>query len=133
MTGGMAMLLLASFGHAAAQDENAFPTTVTVQNNRPVPVVVYLDQGEFDIRLGTVPAQSIGMLNLPKYLDENASIDMIVHPEGGRDLSVGPFTLEVGKKLEILVPTNDNGYIFPPPNKTILKRGAYLLVDVPRK
>jgi hypothetical protein len=123
LAGGMAMMALASFGHAAAQDENAFPTTVTVQNNRPVPVVVYLDQGKFDIRLGTVPARNIARLDLPKYLNENASVDVVIHPEGGRDLSAGPITLEMGKKLEVLVPTNDNGYIPPPPRETIPNPG----------
>jgi hypothetical protein len=118
MASGLVLAVLAVSCPAAAQDENTFPTTVTVYNHRPVPVVVYLDQGEFDTRLGTVPAESTEILDLPKYLEENASVDVVVHPERGRDLSAGPITLELGKKLEVLVPTNDNGYIAHPPPET---------------
>ena len=123
MASGMVLAALAAFSPAAAQDGN-IPTTVTVFNDRPVPVVVYLDQGEFDTRLGTVPAESTEVLDLPKYLDENASVDVVVHPEGGEDLSAGPITLEVGKKLEVLVPTDADGYIPPPREKTIPEPAA---------
>ena len=119
MASGVVVAALAAFSPAAAQDGNAIPRTVTVFNDRPVPVVVYLDQGEFDTRLGTVPAESTEVLNLPEYLNEDASVDVIVHPEGGEDLSAGPITLEVGKKLEVLVPTDEEGYIPPPPAETI--------------
>jgi hypothetical protein len=124
MASGVAVAALAAFGPAAAQDGNAIPRTVTVFNDRPVPVVVYLDQGEFDTRLGTVPARSTEVLNLPEYLNEDASVDVIVHPEGGEDLSAGPITLEVGKKLEVLVPTDEDGYIPPPREKAIPEPAA---------
>jgi hypothetical protein len=58
--------------------------SVTVQNNRPVPVTVYMEYGAFDRRLGIVAPQQTATLALPAWA-VNQSIRLFVHPEGEVD------------------------------------------------
>jgi len=106
-----ATLASVAFGPAAAQQRKEESTTITVRNTRKEPVVVYLDRGEFDIRLGTVGAHGTRTLELPSFLREGENVMVFVHPEGGTDLATPAFTVNKGKNLDILVPTNDVGYI----------------------
>jgi len=80
-------------------------TTVTVTNERDVDVVVYLENGDFDVRLGTVPANSTRTLGVPeRYARGQQSIDMIVHPERGFDLETQTLDLRKGTHLGLRVP-----------------------------
>ena len=76
---------------------------------------MYLDRGEFDVRLGTVGPQGTRTLELPSFLREGENVMVFVHPEGGTDLATPGFTVKKGKNLDILVPTNDVGYVPPQP------------------
>jgi hypothetical protein len=120
---GAALMAVASFGSAAAQQMDNHATTVTVDNSRDVPVVVYLDRGPFDTRLGTVPPHEIRKLQLPESLAEGEEIQVFVHPEKGVDLSTQDLTVKIGENLDIYVPENDVGYIPPPPPRTIPNPG----------
>jgi hypothetical protein len=80
-------------------------TTVTVTNQRDVNVVIYLENGDFDVRLGTVPANSTRTLGVPeRFAHGQQSIDMIVHPERGFDLETQTLELLKGTHLGLVVP-----------------------------
>ncbi len=109
---------------ASAQTTKSKTGTVTVDNARAVPVVVYLERGEFDMRLGTVPAHTRQALDLPRYAAEEGSVRIFVHPEGGFDLATQDLTLSLGGNVDIYVPTNEVGYLPPPPPEMIPDPGA---------
>jgi hypothetical protein len=123
LAGGAALMALASFGSAAAQQMNHNAPTLTVDNARDVPVTVYLDRGIFDTRLGTVPAHEVEKLNLPGSLEDGEDIQVFVHPEGGLDLATQDLQVRMGQNLDIYVPNNDVGYVPPPPAPTIPNPG----------
>lgn len=110
--GAMALISFASVG---AQQAHPDPTTLTVDNTRDVPVTVYLERGLFDIRLGRVPAHGREKLMLPQTVEDGEQIQVVVHPEGGSDLASDELSVKLGKNMEILVPTNDVGFVPPPP------------------
>jgi len=117
----------------ASAQEGAMPTTLTVDNKRDVPVVVYLEQGVYDSRLGTAPAHRLTRLGLPISLQDGEKIYFTVHPEGGgMDLQTPDgMTVRTGQTLELVVPTNDAGFIAVPtetvPNPGI--KGPTVTVD----
>ena len=109
--------------HASAQMSKDQTATVTVDNTRKVPVVVYMDHGPFDTRLGTVAPHTKATLQLPPYLADGETVQVFVHPEGGEDLASQDVTVNKGQNIDILVPTNDEGYIPPPPREQIPNPG----------
>ena len=84
--------------------------TVTVQNNRPVPVDVYVERGDFDTRIGTVAADQEGVLPLPPYLEIGEDVRIVVHPKQGTDLESPEVSIPMTGTLPVLVPLNDSGY-----------------------
>lgn len=75
-------------------------TTLTVENQRPVSVVMYVEQGDFDVRLGSVPANSTTTLTLPpSIVARNESVEIFAHPERGQDLSSTRLALYKGEHL----------------------------------
>jgi hypothetical protein len=130
MAGGMALMLVASFGSAAAQQGHPNATTLTVDNTRNVPVVVYLQREFVDIRLGTVAPHGKQTLALPRTLEDGEQIQVFVHPEGGRDLATDELTVEIGNNLNVLVPENDVGYLPPPSPEKIPNPGTGTTVTV---
>lgn len=109
--------------HASAQMSKDMTATVTVDNTRSVPVVVYMDHGPFDTRLGTVAPDTKATLQLPSYLADGETVQVFVHPEGGEDLASQDLTVNKGQNVDILVPTNDAGYLPPPPPEEIPNPG----------
>lgn len=98
-------------------------TSVTVDNARLVPVVVYLERGRFDsrfdTRLGTVPPQQTGVLSLPQELKEGQAIRLLVHPEGGKDMATPPgLVVKKGQTIKVSVAMNDEGFVPPPAEET---------------
>lgn len=84
-------------------DESA--TTLTVQNERPTPVVIYVDAGDYDIRLGTVPAKATATLKVPEWLVlEDEDLAVIVHPEHGWDLESRNLKVRLHEHLGLRVP-----------------------------
>ena len=135
MAGSPVLMAMTVFTSAGAQQKPWSPPQISVANTRDVPVVVYLDRGEFEARLGTVPAHQKVQMDLPKYVEDGDEIQIIVHPEGGIDLSSGDRTVHFGKVMEVLVPENNTGYEPPPPPATIPNPGpetTTLTVENPR-
>lgn len=123
MAGGVMGMVLGSLGPVAAQQGGHSPFTITVNNTRDVPAVVYLQRDVMETRLGTVPAHGTTTLNLPSYLPRGEEIRVFVHPEGGIDLSTGEEPLRVGETLNIVVPTNNTGYVRELPPEAIPNPG----------
>ena len=80
--------------------------TVTVQNDRDVPVTVYMEYGQFDRRLGFVPAFQTATLPLPAWaVQGRESIQLFAHPEGeAEDLATQEFSLQPPGRLGMIVP-----------------------------
>lgn len=107
----------------AQEGAREVPTSVAVDNARAVPVVVYLEKGFYDQRIGTVPAHTRRSLRLPIELLDGEKISLTVHPEGGMDLTTPePLTVHRGQALDVYVPTNDVGWV-PAKQETIPNPG----------
>ena len=80
--------------------------TLTVQNQRKVPVTIYLERGRFDRRLGIVPAYDTKTLPLPAWAVEGeTAIRLVAHPEGEvADLATQVFSLHPPARLGMVVP-----------------------------
>lgn len=109
--------------HVSAQMSKDQTAAVTVDNTRSVPVVVYMDHGPFDTRLGTVAPHTKATLQLPSYLADGETVQVFVHPEGGEDLASQDVTVNKGQDIDVYVPTNDAGYVPPPPPEEIPNPG----------
>lgn len=83
------------------------PYSVTVQNNRSVPVTIYLDWGSFDRRLGVVPALQTATLSLPVWaVTGRESVRLLAHPaDGWGDLQSTELSLNPPARLVMLIPT----------------------------
>lgn len=120
---GATLMALTSFGFAAAQQANAAPPEMEVENLRNVPVVAYLERGPFDVRLGTVPPHQTEDFALPPYLEDGEDVQAFVHPEGGVDLATRDFTVHSGGVVTLLVPVDNEGDVPGPAPEVIENPG----------
>ena len=88
--------------------------TVTVDNTRSVPVVVYLERGDLDTRVGKVAPDTKAILPVPKYLGSDQDVRVWVQPENGIDLSSQEVTVPRVGTVNVYVPRDNDGYIAPP-------------------
>lgn len=118
-------------------DANA--NSVTVQNQRQVPVTVYMEYGTFDRRLGVVPPFQTAVLALPKWAVQGRSqVQLFAHPEGSAsDLSSQLFALRAPARIGMVIPPH--GGMPPSPPDTMMAMipdeaiaDATLTVDNPR-
>ncbi|MGZ8493047.1 MAG: hypothetical protein ACXWZS_12670 [Gemmatirosa sp.] len=79
---------------------------VTVQNQRKVPVTVFLEYGQFDRRLGVVAPYETKSLSLPGVaVRGRARVQLLVHPEGeAADLVTQQFSLRAPARIALVVP-----------------------------
>ena len=142
----LALTTLASV--AAAQQPPRLPpvrttdsivNALTVQNERSVPVTVYLETGQFDRRLGVVPAMQTAMLPLPAWaVQGRARVQLFAHPAGeAADLATRVFTLNPPGRIAMVIPPR--GQMPPLPGDTMTgvippeaMDDATLTVDNPR-
>lgn len=91
----------------AAAPGAADSTMVTVRNDRPVPVTMYLDQGDFDLRLGIVAANATATLHLPEDIVRTQhQVGIFAHPEGATfDLAAQSLSVRPGDHLNVVVPS----------------------------
>ena len=114
---------------------------LTVQNERKVPVTIYVDYGRFDRRLGVVPPFNTVTLPIPAWAVQGRTrIQLFAHPEGeADDLASRAFTLAPPGRLAMVIPAR--GTTPPPlPGDTMMAvlppealSEATLTVDNPRK
>jgi len=119
LTAATSTAVLAAPASARANPATLAPdtssVTLTVQNNRNVPVTVFAERGDLDIRIGEVPALRTTTMPMPNWVtDEGDELQIFVHPEGGMDLNAEVFDVHAGAHLALEVPTNPNGYVPKP-------------------
>jgi hypothetical protein len=142
-----ALVLSAVASPARAQLPGATPgaapgdtvVTMTVTNDRDVPVTVFMDYGAFDRRLGRVQPRSTATLRLPGWVvRESPEIGLFVHPEGGEDLQTAAFRVVPGQKLTLHVPAGGGMTSRPAPDTMMavlppeVLAEATITVDNPR-
>lgn len=130
---GLGVLAAPSALLAAPLPKGTHPT-VTVENTRAAPVEVYMERGDMDTRLGSVAADSKGVLPLPSYLTQDEALRIVVQPKEGLDLFSQDITAPRVGTVKVLVPRNDTGYV-PTPEDMIPNPGAgttTLTVENPR-
>lgn len=83
--------------------------SVTVQNNRKVPVTIYLEAGVFDRRLGTVPALEMRTLPLPAWAVRGTStVRLFAHPaDEMEDLATEKFQLQPPGRIGMVIRTRE--------------------------
>lgn len=80
---------------------------VMVQNNRDVPVTVYLEHQPLDLNIGTVEAMDIGTLSLPDWAVRNQDhVKLIVQPEGQLPLQADALIRSNGARFALMVPSS---------------------------
>jgi hypothetical protein len=90
---------------AGIPPEELADATLTVENPRGVAVTVFAEQGDFDVRLGQVPAHGRVTLRFPKSVaDVVDSMRIFVHPDGGVDLASETLHVKRGEHLGLRVP-----------------------------
>lgn len=79
---------------------------LTVQNERKVPVTIYVDYGRFDRRLGVVPPFNTVTLPIPAWAVQGRTrVQLFAHPEGETDdLASRAFTLAPPGRLAMVIP-----------------------------
>ena len=118
LVNGLTILAAASaaFGPAKKIHPSAdTPAMLMVDNNQDAPVVVYLDRGPFDTRLGTVPGHTLEPLTLPRYLAVGEDARIFVRTHGGEELSAEDVVVKPHATLDVVVPKDPSGYMPPPP------------------
>lgn len=79
--------------------------TLTVENPRATSVTVFAEEGDFDVRLGQVPAHGSAPLRFPKSaLRPDESIQIFVHPDFALDLASDALQAKPGAHLGLRVP-----------------------------
>lgn len=80
-------------------------TTVAVENDMAREVTLFAEEGDFDLRLGTVPPHAERVLIIPDQLaEQQESVELVAHPEGGVDFPTRTFQVYPGAHLRMKVP-----------------------------
>jgi len=81
------------------------PASLVVQNDRSAPVTVYVEQGNFDLRVGAVAADTIATLRLPKgVIWGQRDVRILAHPYSGFDVETRRLDVRPGARIGVLVP-----------------------------
>jgi hypothetical protein len=87
---------------ARARDDS---TVAEIQNDRATAVTVYLERGNAELTLGTIPAETTASFAIPRYLVTSAgtTLEFFFHPKNGFDVSTGDVTVHTGERFGIEV------------------------------
>lgn len=88
---------------ASAPVDSAAMTLVVVENDRRVPVTVYLEHGDEDIRLGVVGALGDTTLRIPDYLAGD-DVRFFVQPKGQLEEASGALDVARGAHVGLVIP-----------------------------
>jgi hypothetical protein len=94
---------------APVHAQSAYPvgdeTQLVVQNNREVPVTVYLEAAPFERELGKVEAMRTATFDLPDGMQrEGKVVEVLVQPRGQLALSAKAMMSDDGSVLGLVVP-----------------------------
>lgn len=107
--------VLAGFTADSARAQDA--GTLTVQNNRDVPVTVYVegtmgDAGPLrEVRIGMVPPKDTRQIQIPEWAASENTVQAFLHVEGSGDLATEGFPVGPGVDIGTIVTTSDMGDI----------------------
>ena len=90
--------------HRGTPVDSSSMTLVEVQNDRSVPVAVYLQDEWGESKLGVVPADSTVTLRVKDPLVNDHEIDIFVQPRGQPDEDTGTLEIHRGEHLGVVVP-----------------------------
>lgn len=80
-------------------------TTVTLRNESPEVATLYVEQGAFDVRIGSVPPNQEQILTLPEELVRGqGTLVLFLHVEHGGDLAGRRYEVREGENIEVTVP-----------------------------
>lgn len=117
---GLACSTTLAAAPATTNDRQAPLARIEVQNDRKVPVTVFIERGSFDVRVGVVGPLQTSTLALPDWIaNQRAEVAIFVHPEGGRDLVSEHLTVHSGALLGLHVPVGDFTVMPTPPADTM--------------
>ena len=104
-TGAMALFLGATAPLAAQSAHPVHTDQLLVQNNRDVPVEIYLNTSPVDMKMGTIAPFSSAMMTIPKWVvaDQNA-IDVVAIPDGQIALKGEALLQDGGPNFAMVVP-----------------------------
>ena len=105
MYGALAFALSAALPLAGQTAHPSGTPEVSIQNNRRVPVTVYLESNPIDLKLGTVDPLSVSTLRIPEWAfkDPEKSVSFFIQPTGQLPLQADA-QLHAGSRLALLIP-----------------------------
>ncbi len=82
--------------------EERASTTITIDNPRNKPMIVFAEQGVRSVRLGEIPANTQATLSFPKDLIKRGdAIRVFVRPVGGTDVATRALNLKTGDHIAV--------------------------------
>jgi hypothetical protein len=87
----------------AAQQTSSVNPSVTVHNDREVPVTVYVENGSLDSKIGVVEPLRTATLPLPRWAMGKPVVSFDIHPARGLDLEAKAFDVRPGATLGLVV------------------------------
>ena len=80
---------------------------ITVQNNRDEAVTIYLDDGPFELKLGTVEPMRMATLSLPWTVRGKETIKLLIQPKGDIGLLAQAEVTDEVPRLGLVLPEDD--------------------------
>lgn len=87
-----------------AVEDSSSMTLVVVQNNRNVPVTLYVQNDETETRLATIAPLSNTTIRIPAYLTDQGEVSFFVHPQHELDEGTAPMEVRQGAHVGLIVP-----------------------------
>lgn len=82
--------------------EERASTTITIDNPRNKPMIVFAEQGVRSVRLGEIPANTQATLSFPKELIKRGdAIRVFVRPVGAADVATRALNLKTGDHIAV--------------------------------
>jgi hypothetical protein len=94
--------------HTADLDSSSM-TLVVVQNDRNVPVTVYVQTDATEARLAVVAPMTDSTIRIPDYLTAEGEVSFFVHPNSETDEGTTPIEVGRGEHVGLVVPAKPRG------------------------
>ena len=130
---------LAAQGNPAPRQVAQQGVVVDVQNERNVPVTVFIKAGPFDRRLAVVPARQTRQVALPDWATKDQrAVKLVIHAEGDvEDVGTRIYSVRSAGHLSVIVPAKGRMPVLPEDTMSaVLSReelaGTTITVENPR-
>jgi hypothetical protein len=109
LTAALALVGVAMPASAQSAYQVTGKSELIIQNNRSVPVTIYLESGPFERQLGRVEAMRSASFSVPEHLlREGETIDLLIEPRGQLALKAKAFVSDDVTQLGLVVPATPN-------------------------